>query len=66
MEVVFNGKRVEVDPGITVEKLLESQGYKTKFVVVEVDGDVVNHHKYAETIVEEESEIDADYLVGGG
>jgi len=67
MQITFNGKDIDIEKGTCIADILQENEFGLKFVLVELDGETVDHHEYHETLVEEEgSEIEAAYLCGGG
>jgi len=66
MKITFNGNDIEVKDNVTVADVLNQNGYQTKFVLVELNGEIIDHHSYEETIIPQDSEVEADYLCGGG
>lgn len=67
MKILFNGEEIEVEKGRSVADILQANGFGLKYVLVEVDDETVDHHKYHETFINDEgTELDCAYLVGGG
>ncbi len=66
IEVTINGKRVELDAPMTVERLLDSVEVPPNYLAVEVNADVVPRERYTQVTVDDGDAIELVTLVGGG
>ncbi|MDK2920190.1 MAG: sulfur carrier protein [Candidatus Petromonas sp.] len=64
--MLINGKEMNFDENITIEKLLEKLNLNRDKVVVEVNFKIVPKEKYAEHILNHEDKIEIISFVGGG
>jgi sulfur carrier protein len=62
-----NEATVQVAEGLNIWQFLEARGVKhQKYIVFELNGDVIPQDKWETTIVQEGDEIESLYLSGGG
>jgi|WetSurMetagenome_2_1015567.scaffolds.fasta_scaffold1748939_1 sulfur carrier protein len=61
-----NGKRSQVDEGMTLAGLLAARGIDCAQVVVEVDGEVVKKESFETLLLRDGSAIEILRFVGGG
>lgn len=66
MQVVSNGKPLEVDDGTTVDELLRRLGLGAKWVLVERNGEPVNRRDLASTLLEPGDRLELVRAVAGG
>lgn len=67
MQLQLNGKRVELEAGVTtVSQLLKLYGLQEKIVVVERNGEIVDRSVYEETPIADGDRIEIVHFVGGG
>ena len=66
MNVVVNGKRLELAPSATVEALLAELGLETPYALVERNGEPVERERYAEVELEEGDRLVVARPVAGG
>ena len=66
IQVTLNGKSREVDPGLTVDVLLESLDLNPSLVVVERNREILDRNQYGETPVEAGDTFELVHFVGGG
>lgn len=66
MQVLSNGKPLEVDDGTTVDDLLHQLGLGAKWVLVERNGEPVNRHDLASTVLEPGDRLELVRAVAGG
>jgi thiamine biosynthesis protein ThiS len=64
--VTLNGKQRKVDPGLTVERLLEELGLNPALVVVERNRQILDRSRYAEVEVDSGDVLELVHFVGGG
>ena len=66
MNVLVNGRDVEVDARATVEALLAELGLEGPYALVERNGEPVERERYAETPLEEGDTLVVARPVAGG
>jgi len=66
VNVVVNGKAVELAPAATVERLLGELGLQGQYALVERNGGPVERERYAETALEEGDRLVVARPVAGG
>ena len=66
MNVVVNGKAVELDPSATVERLLGELGLEGPYALVERNGEPVERERYGETALEDGDTLVVARPVAGG
>lgn len=66
IRITVNGKPVEIDSSMTVDRLLETVEVPPNYLAVEVNADVVPRERYTEVVVEDGDEVELVTLVGGG
>ena len=66
MQVVANGKEVELGAGATLDDLLARLGLGAKWVVVERNGDPVPRKETATTVLAEGDRLELVRAVAGG
>lgn len=66
IRITVNGKMVELDAPMTVERLLDSVEVPPNYLAVEVNADVVPRERYTDVTVGDGDEIELVTLVGGG
>jgi len=66
MEMIVNGKPVQVEGVATVSQLLEQLGFAGKRVAVEKNGEIVPKSVHAETAINADDKIEIVVAVGGG
>ncbi len=67
MTVTINGKQTQVDSGITVKQLLDTQYVEMQeYVTVQVNDEIIPRDVHAATVVAEGSVIEFLYYMGGG
>lgn len=64
--VTLNGKQRLVDPGLTVEGLLEGLGLNPALVVVEWNRQILDRSRYSEIEVTPGDVLELVHFVGGG
>jgi thiamine biosynthesis protein ThiS len=64
--VIINGKKENVEEGISVTKLLYSKNIRPEVVTVELNEEILEKPKYNGTILKEEDKIEFVYYMGGG
>jgi sulfur carrier protein len=66
MDMIVNGKPVQVKGAATVSQLLEQLGFAGKRVAVEKNGEIVPKSQHAETAISGNDKIEIVVAVGGG
>ena len=66
MQLVINGKSVELDEVRTIEDLIRTRGLKTSLVAVEQNGTIVPRSEFATREVTEGDKLEIVHFVGGG
>lgn len=67
IKITHNEATVEVPEGLNVWKFLEHRNVKhPKYVVFELDGDIIPQDRWETTFITEDSEVEHSYLAGGG
>jgi sulfur carrier protein len=64
--VTVNGKQVEWEEGMTVEKLLERMNYTFPKIIVRVNGRLVEKADWPDFPVPDQAVVDAHHLIAGG
>lgn len=66
IQVTLNGERRELETPVTILALLDHLKIDPRTVAVEHNRGVVKRVRYAETIIDEGSEVEIVAFVGGG
>ena len=66
MEILANGKPYDVEPGTTVDAFIRSRGLDPRFVVVERNGEPLEHARYEVVQVEAGDRLELVRAVAGG
>ncbi len=66
IRITMNGKDVEIESPMTVERLLDRVEVPPNYLAVEVNAEVVPREKYTIQMVDSGDEIEVVTLVGGG
>lgn len=66
MVVVNNRDRVEWQPGMTVQALLDALGYSYVLITVSVNGELVAAEDYGHHMVPDQAEVTVFHLAHGG
>jgi len=66
MDMIVNGKTVQVENAATVSQLLEQLGFAGKRVAVEKNGEIVPKSLHAETAINSDDKLEIVVAVGGG
>ncbi len=66
MDMIVNGKTVQVDNAATVSQLLEQLGFAGKRVAVEKNGEIVPKSQHSTTPINADDKIEVVVAVGGG
>lgn len=66
VEIVLNGERQEVEPGLTVAELLRRMNMKPQYAAVERNLELVPRSQHAECQLQPGDRLEVVTLVGGG
>ncbi len=66
MQIILNGKAMEVREGITVRDLLVELGIETRGTAVEINREIAPKAVHGERVICEEDRIEIIRMVGGG
>jgi len=66
MQVYLNGKKEEVEEGMSVFDLLKHKNIRPEVVTVELNDNILERLKYNETFLKERDRIEFVYYMGGG
>lgn len=66
IEIVVNGERKSVPPGLTVQRLLETLAIPADRVAVELNKSIVRKRNWEDTLVETGAQVEIVQFVGGG
>lgn len=64
--IQLNGKEVELEKPITLDKLVMQQGYVITQIAVEKNGEIIPKSTYGEEVVRAGDVIEVVTFVGGG
>lgn len=64
--IQLNGKEVELEKPITLDKLVVQQGYVMTQIAVEKNGEIIPKSTYGEEVVRDGDVIEVVTFVGGG
>lgn len=66
IRITVNGKPVELESPLSVDRLLDSVEVPPNYLAVEVNADVVPRERYGDVTVRDGDEVEVVTLVGGG
>lgn len=66
MKVSINGKKTDIENGVTIEKLLVSLGVRPEGIAVELNKEIVPKASHKRTIIKENDSIEIIRMAGGG
>lgn len=66
MQIIVNGEKREIQPGMTVADLLKELGIDYRYMALERNRAIVPKQDYDKVILEEGDEIEIVRFVGGG
>ena len=64
--IKINGENREGFEGMTVSEMLGGLGYKTAYIAVEMNGDILKKENYASTVLSDGDHLEVVNFVGGG
>ena len=67
MNLVINGKKTNINDGLTVNQLLAQENVQMPDMVsVELNGQILKRTKFEETVLKDEDKVEFLYFMGGG
>ena len=66
MNVTINGKKEQVEDGISVADLLSARKIRVEMVSVEVNDAILHRDQFAKTPLKEGDRVEFIYYMGGG
>ena len=66
IRVRLNGKDREIQPGLSVQELVESLDLNPQLIVVELNREILARERLAEIEVSEGDQVELVHFVGGG
>lgn len=66
MKITVNGRQQEIEPGETIERLLERLGLQGRYALVERNGEPVERTRYGEIRLERGDQLVVARPVAGG
>lgn len=66
VKMIVNGKELDFQQGITVEKMLEELNISREKVVVEINMEILDRDKFKDRILSKEDKVEIVAFVGGG
>ena len=64
--IKINGEDREGFEGVTVSEMLDRLGYKTAYIAVEMNGDILKKENYPATALSDGDKLEVVNFVGGG
>lgn len=64
--IIVNGRSVDWEDGMTVEKLLERMNYTFPKIIVRVNGIVIEKKHWPDYLVPNQAAVEAHHLIAGG
>jgi len=64
--IFLNGKKEEIQSGMSISKLLEAKNIRPEVVTVELNEQIIEKNKYPETILNPGDRLEFVYYMGGG
>ena len=64
--MLINGQEYQLTKPLSLEQLLQTQGYRTNLVAVERNGAIVKRSEYASTTLTDADKLEIVSFVGGG
>ena len=64
--MLINGQEYQLANPLSLEQLLQTQGYRTNLVAVERNGAIVKRSEYASTTLTDADKLEIVSFVGGG
>jgi len=64
--ITLNGKKEEVEPGVTISKLLEVKKIRPEVVTIELNENIIGRSRYGELLLKAGDRLEFVYYMGGG
>lgn len=64
--IYLNGKKEEIETGVSIFRLLEIKNIRPEVVVVELNEKVIDRDKYPDTLLSAGDKVEFVYYMGGG
>ncbi len=64
--IILNGKEKEQYSDLSLTELLEQEGYDSRKIAVEINGEIISKSIYNETRVKSGDKVEVVSFVGGG
>lgn len=64
--ITVKGRQIDWHPGLTIPELLETLGYKSRLVLVRIDGQVIRKQGWDNFIIPDGAQVDIRPLMAGG
>ena len=65
-EISVNGRPVEWEENMTIDRVLEKMNYTFRMIVVKVNDELVKKEDYATRIIPEGADVKVLHLIAGG
>lgn len=66
MQIIVNGREMEVAPETTLEQIVQALGLGETLMVAEVDGHIVPRQHWSRCVLQPQSRVELVRFVGGG
>lgn len=66
MMILLNGKKEEIESGITISKLLEVKKIRPEVVTVELNDEIIKRPSYKDVFLKDKDRLEFVYYMGGG
>jgi thiamine biosynthesis protein ThiS len=66
MIITLNGKKEEIEPGMTISKLLEVKKIRPEVVTIELNENIIERSRYGELLLKAGDRLEFVYYMGGG
>lgn len=66
IDIYLNGKKEEIEEGMTLRKLLEIKNIRPEVVTIELNDQIIKRNKYSKTILNPNDRLEFVYYMGGG
>ncbi len=67
MNLVVNGKKIDINDGLTVSELLVKEDVKMpEMVSVELNGQILKRSEFEGTVLKDDDQVEFLYYMGGG
>jgi len=64
--IFLNGKKEEIQEGLTIAKILELKKIRPEVVTVELNEQIIERAKYSEILLKQDDKLEFVYYMGGG